>query len=92
MRCTGAVNARQAARDARAERIDSRATSIDGAEPRVRLTVVMAGRVRDEHVLPERCVARAAGERAARLSAKAARAQQVARRRPFSDTRAARLL
>ena len=47
-----AVNARKAARDARAERIDRDATSIDGVEHRVRLTDVMDGSVPDGKVLP----------------------------------------
>ena len=45
-RSGGTVNAHKAARDARAERNRSHATSIDGAEHRVRLTDVMVGPAR----------------------------------------------
>ena len=55
------------------------ATRIDGAESRVRLTAVTAGRVRDANVRAEPCVREAAGERGAGLAANGALAQQVAR-------------
>ena len=86
-----AVNARKAARDARAERIDRDATSIDGVEHRVRLTDVMADCFRDGKGHRQLCCANSVRWRSGASNDGSRRAAGSASQ-PFSDTRAAHLL
>jgi len=70
----------------------SHATSIDGAEHRVRLTNVMAGSVRDGKVLPRGCCGNPVPARSVGASNDGRQPAAGSARRPFSGMRAARLL
>ena len=70
----------------------SHATSIDGAEHRVRLTDVMADCPRDGKGHPQLCCANSVAARFAGASNDGSRRAAGSASRPFSDTRAAHLL